>query len=464
MLLSEYCPWNLLVYGLPKILSDNNGEIYNKFKKCNGRNERIEESKEDDPEWLSLWSDSFGRTLINRTVENRYLKIQSNTESDDEFKRGYARLKLIEKLGAKLEIESLIVKPKTIMHIKRPYSLICSDELKLCLFKNKKIFLEKVSKKPRLAMEFTAPSDVPYEEYSYGVVDDVSSCESLSKYSRDYAKLWKNGILPPSCLSAFHDVDRSRKHYMLSPFLNKKCEGSMEKWNGEATDYPNIGGPKMGMRDKVDTSLPEEKSDTYFGDYRTMSQSHNGLKYRNMIRYEELAKAAQGVCLLYARRFNSQFDHSSEESVGKIKKDIGDLLADLFSNAFPLCKSDCMMLMEEHDLLNQCCREISYWLAKDVPYVDDLRRGDINRKVYPNLPPEMQGCVLTKLQSDCLTNNGFIDIDKKKYKGDACQLGAQSGRMPLIALNALVVYLMTRGTIRQIEIEEQEMAENPRNK
>lgn len=108
--------------------------------------------------------------------------------------------------------------------------------------------------------------------------------------------------------------------------------------------------------------------------------------------------------------------------------------------------------MEGHDLLNQCCREISYWLAKDTPYVDDLRKGDINRKVYPHLPKEMQGCILTERQNYCLTDNGFIDFTRNKTRQSACQLGAQSGRIPLIALNALVVKVIIYGTMAGLSL------------
>ncbi|MDP0561493.1 MAG: hypothetical protein QS721_03810 [Candidatus Endonucleobacter sp. (ex Gigantidas childressi)] len=453
MLLNEHCAWNVLLCGLPKILPDTNGKIKNEFAQCDGTNESVECSQEGNQKWVSSWSNVFGRTLISKSVENRYLKIQSRRESDINFKKGYERLKHIRKLSSELGLRSLMPTPKKIMRIMAPYDLYDSAVSESYTCSSNKIFTEKVSQHPCLAMEFTTPIDIPYEEYVYDVADDLSVITSLSKYAADYGKLWKYGLLPPSCLSAFHDTERNRMHNMLSPFFERMCEGSIENWNGQATNYPNIGGPKMGMRDKVDITIPEEKSDCYFGRFLRNASSLDSIDHCNKIRYEEISKAAQGICLLYARRFNSMFDHNSKENIEQIKKDISGLLTDLFSNAFPLSKSNCNRLMQDHDLLNQCCREISYWLAKNTTYVDDLRKGDINRKVYPHLPQEMQGCILTELQSDCLTDDGFVDASKSKTKRGSCQLGSQSGRMPLIALNALVVKMLSHGTIKNIEIE-----------
>ena len=243
---------------------------------------------------------------------------------------------------------------------------------------------------------------------------------------------------------------------MLAPFLNLKCEGSIEQWNGLATDFPNIGGPKIGMRDKVDILLPEEKSSHYFSRQIIDTAS---LEDQNKIRLEELAKAAQGLCLQYARCFNHRFSHNSQESIKTIEKDISGLLVHLFSNALPLSEDECRAHMEDHNLLNQCCREISYWLAKDTPYVSNLRKAEINRKVYPHLPLSMQGCVLTAIQSGCLKEHGFVDVSKS-YNDSSCQLGAQSGRMPLIALNALVVKLLAYGALRNAEMEQLAMAKD----
>lgn len=111
-------------------------------------------------------------------------------------------------------------------------------------------------------------------------------------------------------------------------------------------------------------------------------------------------------------------------------------------------------------MLNQCCREISYWLAKNTRYVSDLRNGEINRKVYPHLPQEMQGCILTNKQNKCLLDYGFVDITKQSYEKYCCQLGSQSGRMPLMALNAFVVKIFSHGTIRSIEIEQIKSSED----
>ena len=454
MLLGEHCPWNLLLSGLPDLLPKANSSLKTSFKQRTGFNEEITGSPENSPVWSSQWNNAFGRTLISKGVDNRYLKIQSNTESETEFKRGYSRLKLLHKGHPDLQLESLIPEPKGLYKINNPHRLVQSIKSEDLLPSARKTFAEKVNNQPVLAMEFSTPADAPYEEYIYDVANPQSALEALHRYARDYGRVWQHGLIPPPSLSAFHDVDAGRKHFMLTPFIKRKCEGALERWNGEGTNNPNIGGPKISMRDKVDIMPPEEKGPSFF---RFPSTDQNELVYINKIRFEELAKAAQGLCLHYARRFNSQFDHRSQESVKKIKTEIANLLSDLFSHALPLTKNRCLELMEENDLLPQHSREMSYWLAKDTPYVGDLRKGEINRDAYPHLPAMMQGCILTETQADFLQDCGFHDPTRDQ-PGE-CQLGSGSGRMPLIALNAMVVKLLAHGTIKSVEIQQQKMSQ-----
>ena len=451
MMHGEYCEWNILLYGLKKILPEAVGDVVTSFRQCIAGNESAEDFPEEEVS-LFLGDNVFGRTLLAKGVENRYLKFQSKTEGDLEFGRGYERLKLVRKRKRDLCLESFVPNPKRLMRINNPYALLKYTNASM---QAKEVFKRKVENKPCFAFEFTTPSEIPYEEYIYDVKNDSEAMEGLHKYVKDYGRLWKFGLLPPPCLSAFHDIDEKRKHITLTPFINSRCEGAIEQWNGQATDFPNVGGAKMGMRDKVDIMLPEEKSKEYINRQTISTESLEG---KNKIRMEELSKAAQGICLQYARRFNHQFNHKSQASIEKIKRDVGDLLIDLFSHALPLSADECRTLMEEHDLLNQVSREISYWLSKDACYVSDLRKAEINRHVYPHLPSSMQGCVLTDEQNAYLKEYGFVDTSKS-YDGTSCQLGAQSGRMPLVALNALVVKILAYGILEIAEMEQQAMTE-----
>ena len=127
-------------------------------------------------------------------------------------------------------------------------------------------------------------------------------------------------------------------------------------------------------------------------------------------------------------------------SVKKIEQDISLLLIKLFSQAAPLSKEKCLEFLQQDDLLAQCAREVSYWTAKNVPYVDDLRKSVINRDIYPHLPVKMRGAILTKQDREFLTNKGFHDPERDL--GDECQLGSGSGRNPLIALHALITKML----------------------
>ena len=281
--------------------------------------------------------------------------------------------------------------------------------------------------------------------------------EGLLKYARDYGRIWNKGFLPPPLLSANHDVSNDpRKHIMLTPFIGLYREGTIAQWNGSASNYPNAGGGNMGMRDKGDIALPEEKSANYFPRHKV--DTTNSID-QNKIRLEELAKAAQGLVILYARKFNLTFNHENLESIKTIQEDVSKLLTNLFTSSMGLEQAECADIMNGQDLMMQCSREISYWLAQNAPFTKDLRNAEINRFVYPHLPEEMHGCVLTEEQSSYLID-GIGFHDPKLDIGDNCKLGARSGANPLIALNALIVKFLVFGTLKMQQFEEKRRSDD----
>ena len=293
----------------------------------------------------------------------------------------------------------------------------------------------------RLAMLFTCPEDKPYDEYNYDVSNTNEAREGLLKYAADYGRLWNCGLLGPTSINAFHESKIGRMHTPISPYIERYCEGSLERWNGQATQFPNVGGT-LGMRDMGDIQFPDEIK----GEVDQVQKRDDRDPLINQkVRLNELARTAQGIVLLYARRFQAGFDHKNPDTVAEIQKEIGQLLTSLFSQAAPLSKENCLTYMEQDGLLAQCAREVSYWTAKDVPYVKDLRNAEINRDVYPHLPEKMQGAVLAVDDNKFLTDKGFHNPDRDI--GDECQLGAGSGRNPLIALNALIVKMLSHCVI-----------------
>ena len=95
--------------------------------------------------------------------------------------------------------------------------------------------------------------------------------------------------------------------------------------------------------------------------------------------------------------------------------------------------------MNEQDLLGQIAREMNYWMTDH--YVKDLREGLIPESVYPHYQGIRGSHKLAPYQADFLSDEGF----KGNY--ESVHLGARNGRNPLMALDALVVKLLSYGCL-----------------
>ena len=444
----EYCPWSVLLSALPKVMPDPVSDIARQFLSTPEVEESVTHGLEHKAEILTC-QELFGRTLTK--IENgkrHYFKVQSATESDEAFKRGFDRLKKYPDLKQQLNLESFPVTPIQLHHIDDPDSFLEHVDLS---FEDKCALGKRMSGKPCHVMEFTTPESVLYQKYVYDLDNPDEIKKALGIYARDFGRLWRHGLLGPVALSAFHDVEQGRRHVMLTPFIDVKCEGSLEQWNFTASNYPNVGSAGMGMRDKVDIGSAREQSPHHFSEVYLNLDNQTDL---NKISQESLAKAAQNIVLLYGRCFQGSFNYHDPQCLSQINEDLKSLLTDLFSNAFNL-EPDCVSaLLTEDGLLDQCVREVCYWLDKKAPYVDDLRKRKINRTIYPHLPEAMQCCELTGDQKEFLTDIGFHDPERDD-EGE-CQLGAGSGRMPLIALNAMVVKVMACGVTQMAKEKSQQ--------
>ena len=388
--IDECYPWNILIEPVTRLLSEKTNDFDEEFIKDLKENSKVDLVQETSPE---CFNSSFGRTLKaypRKGFENRYLKLQRSDETDDFFIRTYRKICVVKK--RQCEFESETVKPVKIARVENVQRFLSLSGLSQ---KQKEGVLEKTGRNSQLMMEFTTTEGKDYDQYVYDIENPVEALEGLRKYARDYGRLWKKGLLGAPSINAFHHFDGNRKHVTLSPYIGRFSEGSIESWEFHATNFPNVGS--VGMRDMGDICTPDEVSGIYFDKLIHDPSNPETLK---QIRLNELARAAEGLILLYARCFNTKFDYTDSCLVAQVQSDILAILTDLFSYATPLSCDTCFLLVSDHDLINQCAREVSYWLASNFPYVKDLRNAEINRAVYPNLPERMKGCILTEKQKN----------------------------------------------------------------
>ncbi len=432
-----YYPWLLLVHGLDRIWPEPVNAIKTAFKQTQGKQLTCGDQSVHGQELAQDYSGCFGRTLIStRPGTNSYFKVQSLQESPQAFKKTCERLLLTKRLEKELKLEDDVEQVVRVVTVHNPQALVSRQPDSQA----KRFFKTKVPDDTALGLEFTTPTGVFYQDYIYDCKERTGFRKHLLLYGRQYGYIWSQGLLPPPALTAFHDIDANRGHITLAPYHGlRHTPGAMEEWKHTATNFPNIGGGGMAMRDKGDIALPEERGSDYF-DQATLDLTRQD--DRNKIYLEELAKTTLSFALHYGRRWGATFDHTDPASIAQIEKDIGEQIVNLFCHATPLTQDDCWQLIREENLLEQCSREIGYWLAKNIPYIKDLRTGTINRTVYPLLPEAMEASLPLDSQEKTLTDAGIIDRGREH-----CQLGEQSGALPLIALHAITVKLLFYGSL-----------------
>ena len=74
-------------------------------------------------------------------------------------------------------------------------------------------------------------------------------------------------------------------------------------------------------------------------------------------------------------------------------------------------------------------------------YVDDLKEGRIPESAYPDYEGERSEHLLVSFQRKHLKPKGFMASD------DSVQLGGRNGRNPLMAMDALMAHVLSKGSL-----------------
>ena len=494
-------PWNIMLAALDRLLPHLESKFSQDISKLDGLDQPVQQMDESLTDRFNLSGESFvfGRTIAFLDPKNRghlYLKIQSEDESDSMFFKEAQRLKYFHENRDKLHItgSALIVegvfKTDSLKAILSKYQLSYVDTARLLLrcenedhftILNKALlgaidqkeiddaikYANKTHKCNLLAEDsplsdvnrqtlvdylnrndkscnmilLRAPAGYNYERYIYDPENHDSVVEGLISYVEEYGAMWSEGVLGPDSCSVFHDKNTRRKYYFLSPYLHRANIGTVDQWAGVSTDFPNIG--PTGCRDRGDARAVSELDTAELFGVLKQGENQDTLLARGSL--EALAKAAWGTILLYGRSLKETFNSNDPDEVDRVKKDVGTILGTLFSKAFHLPLEKCLECMNSQDLLAQTAREMSYWMTTD--YVADLRNGLIPETVYPDYQGIRDGHVLASKQADFLSDDGF--------KGDypSAHLGARNGRNPLMALDAMVVKMLTHGCLNLIKIQ-----------
>ena len=492
-------PWNIMLAALDRLLPRLESQFSQAISKLDGSDKSVEQMDDNVIDGLKLSRQSFvfGRTIAFLDPKNTghfYLKFQSRNESNKVFFQEAQRLQYFYGKKDKYNIADSalrvvsVLKIDSLKDILKNCGLSATDTAQLFLRCTEDSYLDTLCKALRIdsdhmdikkardyakkthwcnlfaddtplseanrralidylnrndtschMMLLRAPADYNYEQYIYDLENHDSVVEGLISYVEEYGAMWSEGVLGPDSCSVFHDKDHDRDYYFLSPYFHKANIGRLDQWAGTSTDFPNVGS--AGCRDRGDTravsELDTEKLFSLYG----RGESHDKLLARGSL--EALAKAAWGSILLYGRSLKETFNSNDPVKVARVKDDVSAILGALFSKAFHIPLGKCLEYMNSQDLLAQTAREISYWMSTD--YVADLRNGRIPATVYPDYKGIRDGHVLSSYQANFLSADGF--------KGDypSVHLGAFNGRNPLMALDAMVVKMLTHGCLNIIK-------------
>ena len=499
--LSEPSPWNIMLAALDRLLPCPESRFSRDIAKLDGSAQSVKKMDEDQTDKLKLLSPPFvfGRTIAfpdPKNQNNFYLKVQSKDESARMFCQETQRLQHCDKNKKQLGITgpTLSVKDvyqsdslqETLSH----YQLSDIDKARLlwqCAPDNYSTILNKALSKTTdykvvneaadyarktqwchlLAddtplpephkqalinylntidtschmMLLRAPAGYNYEQYIYHLKDRDSVLKGLVCYTEEVGAMWSNGVLGPDPCSAFHNKNDNKVYYFLSPYFYRANIGTVGQWAGISTDFPNIG--PTGCRDRGDVRAVVELDTEKLYDSCGKEENHDKLLARGSL--EALAKAAWGSILLYGRSLKETFDSNNPDKVARVKEDVGAILSTLFSKAFHIPQEKCLEYMNSQGLLAQTAREMSYWMTTD--YVEDLRKGLIPETVYPNYKGIRHGHRLSATQVKFLSDDGF----KADYP--TVHLGGDHGRNPLMALDSMVVKMLSHGCLNLFKIQ-----------
>ena len=413
----------------------------------------------------------FGRTITLRTeASNEYVKIQSASESEKEFRNQYARIEYLYNHGQSMGLTSTYPEPKGLYR--------CSVESLGLNREDKQRLAETTGFEPeRLVMHFSTPPDQPYDVYINDLQLSPQVAEGkLRNCVNDWGKLWRMGINGPDILSAYHDKETKRAFHFLAEIAPIMTLGVIDEWR-QATRYPNAGA--TGMRDPGDAYRCQELDPDYFYSIAikpTKTNPENPLEV-NRVRLLELARTAWGVLLLWGDRYNTALEQAhTEEDKAKVRSEydfepvILPLMSTLFSQAFGMDESTCEEIIKKDGAYDQAIREMRYWMDNvAAPYVSDMRQAKLNREVYPDLPEKMRATNYGN--PEWLTDHGYIcDAIRDKLKSPKEQMqyanlgSIRAGRNPLLAFNQIVVRLLLGGCMKMYDdkqAEEQESTARP---
>ena len=268
---------------------------------------------------------------------------------------------------------------------------------------------------------FSTPAGANYHQY---VTDsDQSCCASqplaerpqllaLRAWLQDYGRLFQKGIVGPPACDMFHTWshdDPTPYHFLYRNRAGiRECPrpGRVQNFNGEPTNYPNIGMQPLTLRDGGDAffiapcgqkesqerwtaRLALQKEDVY----RPPAVSNKEFVV------DSLANAWLGSLLLLGRILSTPENgapsgwlaNGKSEQTTELATLLGEMAVDLFSHSFAVDRTALHTVLCERDgrrLLERCAREMQAWMTDS--FIAPLFAKEVPEWLYPDYSGERQ--------------------------------------------------------------------------
>ena len=282
---------------------------------------------------------------------------------------------------------------------------------------------------PVTAYLFSTPPEAHYHRY---VTDcDLHSAASqplakrpqvvaLRAYLRDYGRLFHQGVLGPPACNLFHNAGLFTS--MLYRFIYTRNglirPGRICDFDGDSSNYPNIGPAPMTLRDGGDS-----RCITAVGEPQALYNNPTELAKQLPVGdsaedkeplVESLACAWLGTVLLLGRTLKACTDQSPEgwfnscdaQKENELADLLGEMVVDLFSHSFavdPTTLHARLCQQDDGKLIERCAREMQAWMSD--AFRDHIVAKEVPVWLYPHYTGRRDNLLIPSEVTDEIRNN-----------------------------------------------------------
>ena len=309
---------------------------------------------------------------------------------------------------------------------------------------------------PVTAYLFSTPAKAHYHRYVTDSDLQSEASQALTKrpqikalraYLRDCGRLFQQGVLGPPACNLFHRLYDKPDYRFLYTSNTTTRPGLIGNFDGESSDYPNIGPVPMSLRDGGDASCI-----TPVG-WRAPLQStlaplQQPLHWPGTVEdkeriVESLACAWLGTVLLLGRILKAPTEQSPEgwlnsrdpEKVNELATVLGDMVVDLFSHSLAVAPTTLHARLcqqgEGQELVERCAREMQAWMSD--AFTAHLLDKTVPKWLYPHYTGKRENLLIPHDAAD--DARGLLD--RAASASNKQELGVSYAATPLQGIEIL---------------------------